>query len=65
MQLEHFKVPVYPVPKTPAHVAPPKALPSHCSVPSIRLFPQQEVIEICEHMLFEHVSVVQTLLSLH
>jgi hypothetical protein len=36
----HFKVPVYPAPKTPSHVAPPKAEPSHFSVPSLIPFPQ-------------------------
>jgi hypothetical protein len=40
-QLEHFNVPVYPVPKTPTHVAPPKSLPSHFSVPSRTLLPQE------------------------
>jgi hypothetical protein len=37
---KHFKVPVYPVPKTPEQVAPPKAVPSHFSVPSLIPFPQ-------------------------
>ena len=36
---KHFNVPVYPVPKTPAHVAPPKLAPSHFSVPSLIPFP--------------------------
>ena len=34
----HFNVPVYPAPITPAHVAPPNALPSHFSVPSLTPF---------------------------
>jgi hypothetical protein len=39
VQLEkHFNVPVYPAPLTPAHVAPPKELPSHFSVPSLYPF---------------------------
>jgi hypothetical protein len=37
---EHFNVPVYPLPLTPAQVAPPNAEPSHCSVPSLIPFPQ-------------------------
>jgi hypothetical protein len=39
-QLEHFNVPVYPVPNTLKQVAPPKAVPSHFSVPSRTLLPQ-------------------------
>jgi hypothetical protein len=39
----HFNVPVYPAPKTPSHVAPPKAELSHFSVPSIIPFPQTGV----------------------
>jgi hypothetical protein len=38
--LEHFNVPVYPEPKTPEQVAPPKALEvSHFSFPSLIPFP--------------------------
>jgi hypothetical protein len=40
-QLEHFNVPVYPVPNTLKQVAPPKKVPSHFSFPSITLFPQE------------------------
>jgi hypothetical protein len=61
VQLEkHFKVPLYPDPKTPAHVAPPKTVPSHFSVPSRILFPQLEeqslsVVEL--HPLGQHPSL--------
>jgi hypothetical protein len=39
-ELEHFSVPVYPLPMTPAQVAPPKSVKSHFSVPSLFAFPQ-------------------------
>jgi hypothetical protein len=39
-ELEHFNVPVYPLPITPAQVAPPKLESSHFSVASITPFPQ-------------------------
>jgi hypothetical protein len=38
----HLSVPVYPAPKTPAQVAPPKEELSHLSVPSLIPFPQKE-----------------------
>jgi hypothetical protein len=61
MQLEHFKVPVYPVPKTPAHVAPPKEEVSHLSVPSITLFPHlasQLLSLIRLHPVGQHPSLL-------
>jgi hypothetical protein len=75
------------MPKTPEQVAPPKVVPSHFSVPSIKLFPHlagqllsliklhlvgqhlslfvQEVIELYTHLLFEQLSLVQESLSSH
>ena len=37
--LEHFNVPVYPEPKTPAQDAPPNSTLSHFSLPSLIPFP--------------------------
>jgi hypothetical protein len=60
VQLEkHFKIPVYPIPMTPAQVAPPKEIPSHLSAPSRTLFPQTAVQSISfnrVHTVGQHPS---------
>ena len=58
-QFEHFNVPVYPAPFTPAHVAPPKEVPSHFSVPSRIPFPHTEAQSLsfnALHPLGQHPS---------
>ena len=58
---EHFNVPVYPVPFTPAQVAPSKSTPSHFSVPSLFPFPQTaaQLLSFIElHPVGQHPSLL-------